>query len=145
MLTALSEVSNSTDAESGQTVLVLASVPTIPTDGSLLAAGDWLVVRHESGSWVPYKVSSISGLSVTLTANLGGKVLEGSQVFFMGAPGDHTNRQYAVAASETFGIACGEGSMLAAGSKNNSPVLVLSDNATNAGEMRWVAWDYAVV
>ena len=138
----LSEVKVDSDAAKDQAVDVLSAVPTA-TDGSLLATGDWMILQHEDGVWEAYKVASLSGLSVTLT-NLAKKVLKGTRAFFVGAPGDHTDRQYTVSASETLSPA-GEGAMVCAATKDDQPILVLSNNITNAGELKWLAWDYAVV
>lgn len=130
-----------TDAESGQAVINLNRLPQA-SDGSAIAANDWVVLRYEDGSWSEHMVSSLSGLAVTLSANLTAKVLSGSTVYFMGAPADHANRQFTCAASVTTQIVGSPTAPLAAGAAVGSPMVVHSNNATNAGTLTWLSFAY---
>lgn len=141
-LTVLTKTKTSTDAASGQATIPLASIPTA-ADGSALATGDWFVIQHEDGTWGEYLYSSISGLTVTLTTNLTGKVLKGATVFLMGAPADHPDRQYLVDVSDKITFYGGDARLCAASANADSePILVHSNNATVAGNLKWVAFTY---
>ena len=143
-LTAQSETTISTEAASGQAVIALTTIPTA-SDGSLLAANDFVIVQHEDGSWSDYVVSSISGLNVTLTGNLSKKVLKGSRVFFMGVIADHPDRQYTIAASTTLQISGGDVRLrCATANKDNEPILAHSANATVAGTLVWLGFTYGL-
>src|SRR6185436_1707042 len=102
-LNVLGSTTVSTDAASGQAVVAFTALPTAP-DGSLIAASDWVIMQQEDSSWVAAKVSSLSGLNVTMTANLAKKVKAGTTIFFMGAPADHSDRQFTVLASQTLNL-----------------------------------------
>lgn len=140
IMTTLADKTVSSDAAASQAVVSLNAIPVAP-DGSVLAANDFLVLQYEDGTWNAHKVSSLSGLDVTLTANLSKKVLKGTRAFFMGAPADHADRQFKVAASKdmTFAdAAVGVGSS----SRTGEPIMIQSDNATAAGNLRHVAYKY---
>ena len=143
MLTVLDTKSVASEAAASQAVVALNSIPTA-ADGSILAANDYLILQYEDGSWEPHLVSSLSGLNVTVSASFSKKILKGSTAYFMGAPGDHSNRQYTIDASQTFTIAGSTDRVCAAAATaKNQPILVHSNNATNAGILRWVAYSYA--
>lgn len=138
----LAKVAMSTDAASGQAVIALTQIPSAP-DGSLIAASDWVIVQHEDGVWTEYKVSSVSGLNITLTANLAKKVLKNTVVYFMGAPADHVDRQYTINASQTLSIYGGDVRVCIATALNdNEPILANCDNVTAAGKLQWLAYTY---
>lgn len=135
LMTTIDTVTASSDAASGQAVLPISRNPVTP-DGTLVAANDWFIVQHEDGTWNAYMVSSVSGLNITMTANLTGKVLAGSRVHFMGAPADHSLRQFTMKASTTYKFDAGDFRIrMATGSAKNTPILVHSNNATNAGTL----------
>ena len=141
-LNAVDEVSLTSDAASGQAVININKAPTAP-DGSVMANTDWFIVQHEDGNWEDYKISSVSGLAVTLTANLDKKVLTGSRAFFMGQPSDHSDRQFTIDASQTLTISGGDDrNCIGAAGANNQPIMFHSDNGTNAGIMRWLSYIY---
>lgn len=143
VMPSLADTIVTTDAASGQAVVAFGAIPTAP-DGSALAASDWVTLQHEDGSWAEYKVSSVSGLNVTLTANLSQKVKAGSRIFFHGAPADHATRQFLLVASTTLTIndvSCGAGSATRLG----EPVIVHSDNATAAGSLQMLAYRYVAL
>lgn len=140
MMTTIMTVKCASDAASGQAVLALDQMPVTP-DATIVAAGDWFVVQHEDGTWNAYKVSSVSGLNITMTGNFSGKVKAGSSVHFMGAPADHSLRQFTMKASTTTEFDAGDFRIRAAtGSAKNTPVLVHSNNATNAGTLYWLSY-----
>lgn len=142
VLTTVNTVSVASEAASGQAVVNISSVPTT-FDGSIVAANDWFVLQYEDGTWDAHIVNSISGKAVTFAANLSQKVLADSQAFFMGAPADHSDRQFTIDASQTLTIAGGDDRLgFGTGSSNGTPILVHSTNATNAGLLRWLAYYY---
>lgn len=142
VMVAMSEVAASSEAASGQAVVNLSSIPTA-FDGSILAANDFMIVQHEDGSWNEYKVSSLSGLAVTFSSNLTGKVLKSSRIFFMGAPADHTTRRFTMKASTITTLVGGDFRIhFGASTLPNQPLLVHSDNSTAAGTLTGLAYYY---
>lgn len=138
----LDQTSIASEAASGQAVIVASRVPTAP-DGSSLAAGDWVIVAHEDGVWTDYKVTSISGFNITLTANLAKKVLKDSALFFMGAPADHDGRAFTILASQTLSMYGADNKLCAATAMvDNQPILVHSNNITAAGYLQWLGYTY---
>lgn len=135
-------LSVTSDAASGQAVVPISSIPT-SFDGSILAANDWLVLQYEDGSWAAHLVSSLSGLNVTVSANLTAKVLKDSVAYFMGAPGDHTTRQFTTIASTSYDFIASDFRIRAATSPlPNQPILFHSNNATNAGTLHHMSYYY---
>lgn len=141
-MTTLQTLACASDALSGQAVIAFDSLPITP-DGTLIAASDWIIAQYEDGTWVPHKVSSLSGLNVTVSANLTQKILAGSKIHFMGAPADHSLRQMTMKASTTTDFLAGDFRVRAAtGSAKDTPILVHSNNATNAGTLYWLSYYY---
>lgn len=132
----------STDAAAAQAVVAFTALPTAP-DGSVIAAGDWVVLQQEDSTWVAHKVSSLSGLNVTMTANLAKKVKANTTVFFLGAPADHADRQYTVLASQTLNLVGSDTRLgLATAAADGQPILVHSNNVTAAGYLQWLGFTY---
>lgn len=140
-LTAVAVTTATEAAESGQAVLKLASLNYAP-DGSAVANTDYFVVQHSDGTYDAYLYSSASGLSVTMATNLSADVAAGATVWYMAAPGDHANRQYLTVASADFSATGSEKTRIATARANGEPILVHVDNATNAGNLKWVAYSY---
>lgn len=142
MMVAVDEVEVSSEAASGQAVVNMNRVPTAG-DGSVIANTDFFIIQYEDGSWAVHKVSSASGKAITMTANLSQAVLKGAKAFFMGAPGDHTDRIWTMKASTITVFDASDFRIRAAsGSYLNSPILVHSDNATNAGTLYYLSYYY---
>lgn len=130
-----------TDAATGQAVLAFAAIPTAP-DGSILAAGDWVAVQYPDLSWGEYKVSSVSGLNITMTANFAAVIRANTTIYYFGAPGDHANRQVSLVASvEQSGPASGYSATTPA---IGQPILVHADNITAAGTLRFLNYSYTL-
>lgn len=131
-----------TDALSGQAVVTLNGLP-VTDDGTLIAANDYITLQYEDGSWDKHIVSSLSGNSVTVTANFTQKVKAGTTCFFHGAPADHSSRQVTVPANGTLQFN-GEGDKVvsATGRAAGEPLIVHSSNATNAGTMHWLSYHF---
>lgn len=141
-LVAIDEVAVSSEAASGQAVVNINRVPT-SADGSVIANTDFFVLQHEAGDWAVYKVSSASGLAITMTANLSQKVLKSSRAFFMGQPSDHSLRQFTMLASKVTTFIGADFRVRACTSAlPDSPILVHSDNATAAGYLTGPAYYY---
>ena len=142
IMPSIMSVSVSTDAASGQAVVSLSSNPTA-FDGSIIAASDFISFQNEDLSYSFGKVSSIAGLNVTLTANLTKKVLKGAVVWFHGAPGDHTDRQFTMKASTLNTFPGGDFRVHAcAALDKGQPILVNVDNITAAGIWTYLAFYY---
>lgn len=134
--------SASSDAASGQAVINLTSAPTA-FDGTIIAANDYISFPYEDGTYGYGKVSSVSGLAITLTANLSKKVLKGSPVWFHGAASDHTDRQFTMKASAVTTFNSGDFRIRAAAAYDKGqPILVYVDNITAAGVWQYLSFYY---
>lgn len=130
------------EAAAGQKVMVLPSNPTMP-DGTPLAASDFVAWVDENGNTQADLVASVSNLNYTLTSNLPSKVLKGSSVFILGAPGtEHTDRQLDLLAAASLKEQKFGPGVLAMSQGNNQPMLIYSNNATTAGTINHVGVEY---
>lgn len=139
MMTAQAESIVATDLAAAGTVLSVGDNPAL-WDGVVSAASDWVILQYEDLSWNAHKISSVSGKALTISA-VGKKVLANTKVFFMGAPADHSARQFQTVASTLFTFPGGEFRQRAAtSSKKASPILFHSPNTTNAGSSQYLAF-----
>lgn len=141
MMMVTSSTTVATDAASGQAVVNMSGTLT-DASGGAVAASDFLVLQYESGVWEAHKVSSVSGLAITVTANLTAKIKAGSIAYCMGAPADHAARQFTMKASTTTDFIASDNRVQAARSVEGNPILVHSNNATNAGTLYWLSYYY---
>lgn len=134
------------DAASGQAVVIMKEIPADPA-GTVMASGDIFLLKHStSGLYTPYVVSSVSGLSVTMTANLSQQVLADTKAYYLGAPGDYAGgTQFLFATSTTRDIGGGdERRVVATAMENDHPILFHSDNSTNAGFLEYLQYGYTL-
>jgi hypothetical protein len=140
-----------TDA-SGTTLELARNDPGKATDGTTiaLAADDWIAYRTRSGALEARKISSITGTTVTVTAT-GEEVEVGAEVWaFYGSLDIHASESFDVAASDTVSydnlhIQCGVPAQRgkdAPVSGSGMPMLVWSDNVTNAGKLDYVQYEW---
>ena len=140
-----------TDA-SGTTLELARNDPGKATDGTTiaLAADDWIAYRTRSGALEARKISSITGTTVTITAT-GEEVEVGAEVWaFYGSLDIHASESFDVAASDTVSydnlhIQCGvpaQRGKEAPVSGSGMPMLVWSDNVTNAGKLDYVQYEW---
>lgn len=114
-----------------------------------IAAGDWLVVALDDGTFHLGKVLSVASLAITLTANLPSAAAVGRTVWMLGAPGDHTagtptaGSQFPAAAS-VLNSFVDAASGICVSNEQNSPLAVHSNNATNAGTFELIAGNYTL-
>ncbi len=127
------------DANSGQAVINVDTIPTNPFDSGILAGSDWVSFKYEDGTWEHTTVSSVSAAAITLVANLSRNVDANTKIYYHFAPADHTNRRITAAASATLNIA--NGNVCTAPTKSQ-PIIVHSDNATVAGTLVKVGYTY---
>jgi hypothetical protein len=130
-------------AESGQAVLKVNKLNTDPSGGAV-ANTDWFSVQHEDGTYGEYKVSSVSGFAITFTGNLSKDVLTKARVFYHAAPADHaTNRAFLTTASVDNTLpGDGQRAQACISTQKDHPILVVSNNATNAGNLRMLSFSY---
>lgn len=144
MMPALDSAKVATEAAVSATTLTVDD-QLVGLDGGVIAAADWIVVQLEDGTWVTATVSSVSGNIITVAAAFSAtkKVLKNSKVYFMGAPADHTDRQFVLTASTSTEF-IGSDLRVCSGTAamNDEPLLVHVDNITAAGNLRWVAYVY---
>lgn len=142
MMVVLAEVTVISEAAASQAVVSLSAIPTA-ADGSILAANDYLILQYEDGSWNAHLVSSLSGTAVTVGTSFSQKIPKSSRAFFMGAPADHTSRQFLTIASTAYDFVASDFRIRAATSAlPNQPILVHSNNATNAGNLHHLSYYY---
>lgn len=132
-------------AAAAQAVINLTADPG-PT-GNLIQANDLLAIRETDGVTRLYIVSSVATLAITLTTNLVAGVANLASVWNFGILGDtdpitgraHPTLRGIVLVTTTYEDR--EGGVIA-GHEVDSPVLVDSDNATNAGVLEQLSWSY---
>lgn len=132
-------------AAAGQAVINLTADPGV--SGNLIAANDLLAIRETDGVTRLYTVSSVSGLAITLTGNLTAGAAAGAAVWNFGILGDtdpvtgaaHPTLVGTASATSTFEDR--EGGVIA-GHLTDAPILVDSNNATNAGTIQQLSWSY---
>lgn len=166
MMPALARTFVMADALGAGTVVSVQALPTYP-DGTLPAAGDFIVVQHDNGDWRSHEIGSISGFSITVTAAFPAVAAGGGisaprtgsfvqplhlppipltgQLFFMGAAADHPDKQFAMTAANSppndlYNSTGGWCKSLL----NGDPILMHSNNATNAGVLTF-SYEYEVV
>jgi hypothetical protein len=119
----------------------------LATGANAIAAGDWLIIKSRAtGILYPVKVSSVSSLAITLTANVPYAFAVGDPVYFYGIAADIepetglAHPAYALAASTTVTVSNSTGNGLAASSRMGEPVLLFIDNVTAQGTVNQVNW-----
>jgi hypothetical protein len=135
-------------AAAAQSVIALTADPG--PSGNGIAANDWIAIRRAAdGITRLYQVSSVSGLNVTLTANLaaGLGLAKGDKVWMFGAVGDtdprtgnaHPGLNFPASTTTTYedrenGVCATLGT--------DEPILVQIDNATAASKLNQVSYGY---
>jgi hypothetical protein len=132
-----------------------ATVPSQAANNGI-AANDYVCVQLRDNTWHLSKVTSVSGLAVTLTTAIpnvtGGGVKSGSILFYFGASTDTVPQSGA--AHVAFTSVASARTDLLAGSRSGpsfksfnpgDPLLVYSANASNAGILSSVLGHYARV
>jgi len=129
----------STDVAVGATTVTLTRNPTAP-DGTIIAAGDYVVMQYADGSWNSFLISGLSGLVITIPATTQ-LIRANSAVFYFGAPADHASRNWTMPASTTYDFSAGDFRIRGATSAmNNQPILIVVNNITNAGTLHHTAY-----
>lgn len=132
------------NAAASQAVIVLSAQPQA---GNNVAAADYLAWEAPDGTVRFGKVSSATGLSITMTANLAVAVVAGAKVWFFGAITDlvpQTGEAHPIfsgVASVTTVYSDTSAGILATFGKYE-PILVHSGNATNAGFLEGISYVY---
>lgn len=136
----------------GQAVVNLRADPGVAAAyggiSNAIAANDFVAIRTASDDITRlYKVSSVSTLAVTMTANLAVAVVAGDKVWFFGAAGDTDGRTGSAhpallpTVSTTNTYTDREAGVVASIAKDE-PILVNSTNATAAGTLAQISWCY---
>lgn len=155
VLKTLGSTTLSAAAAGSQAVINLTADPGTGTPAGAIAANDFVCVQLDSGEFFLGKVSSVSTLAITLTANLPSAAAAGNAVWFFGAPGDHTSSQTTTKPNPAVGsqypatasilntwddVASGLHQTL----NQNEPLLVHSNNATAAGTFEQVTGSHTM-
>src|SRR5882672_1508726 len=144
------------DAAGGQAVIVLNADPGMysvvnskfRTADNAIAANDFVAFQYPDGTFASAVVSSVSGLNITLTANLGtGGLKQGAPVWFFGIQTDtnpydgKAHPLYDLYVTQTAGalkIGLDQGSAPFVQSYGqNNPLLLYNANATNASVLQY--------
>lgn len=137
----------SADAAASQAVINLTAEPG--PSGNTIAANDYVAIRQDNGAVIVAKVSSVSSLAVTLTANLSVAISAGASVWFFGVAGDTDPKttlvhpKFTGTASVTTSYSDDAGGVVASHAKDE-PILVQSNNATNAGVIEQVSYTHTL-
>lgn len=140
-------------AAAGDSTITVASTSPITSDFSsateTLAANDWIAIQSTDGTYELAKVSSVSSLTITLTATLAKAVSSGATVyaFYELARAATAAGRPAIlfypTASTLSSIGCEDhASAIVDGVARGAPVMVHSDNATAAGYIQALAGAY---
>lgn len=151
---ALASTTLSAAAAGSQAVINITADSGVTPPGAI-AAGDFVCVQLDSGQYHLGKVSSVSTLAITLTANLPSAAAAGSKVWFLGAVGDHTSSQTANKPNPIKGsqFPCTASVLNDWGDyasgicqtlNQEEPLLVHSNNATAAGTFEQVSAAYTL-
>ena len=136
----------------GQAVLNLMADPGAPAYGGgtdALVANDFIAVRESDGITRLYKISSVSTLAFTLTANLAVGTLGGESVWHLGVPGDtdgrtgNTNPAFKSVAS-TLTTFTDTVTGVVASIANDEPILISSNNITATGTLNQLTWAFTI-
>lgn len=123
------------DAAAGATTWIVNDMPHDAANG-VVASGDYWLVEHGDGTLGTYVTSSISGNTVTSGA-LSKMIAIGAKAWYMGAAGDANGTQFTISASKDRALPASGGgdfrNLLARSTEKNEPLLIYSNNATNAG------------
>ena len=139
MMVPLDKTQVATDAAAGQAVIKLKKA-VADAGGTKIAANDYIVVKDEAGIFGVYKVSSVSGTSVTIATSIGSadgsgfvnKILADSAVWFYGTAADHSKRAFTMKASTVTTLPDAINGWCTSPGKFE-PVVIHSDNSTAAG------------
>lgn len=114
-----------------------------------IAANDFIAIRHSAdGVTRLYKVSSVSTLAITLTANLTVAVAAGDKVWFFGITTDTDGRTGSAHPALKGGAASGDVTFtdrdagVIASVAKDEPILFNSNNATGAGTLKQIGYCY---
>ena len=122
-------------AATGQAVINLTADP-----GSI-AANDYVVVVDNDGVQHLRKVSSVSVLAITLTANVPSALSAGNKVYFLGIIGDTGHLQLSPGTGATTEYSDDMVGVCETNAKGE-PLVINSGNATNAGIIDLLTWGY---
>lgn len=147
LLRSLGTTTVASTAAAGQAVVNLTAQPT---SGNDVAANDYLAIRRAAdGITRLYKVSSVSTLAITMTANLGtgAGLAAGDKVWHFGISSDtdprtgaaHETLRGVVSATSTYSE---DSSGVIASIGTDEPIMVQSNNATATGFLEQVSYSY---
>lgn len=132
-------------AKAGQQVIEIGNGSVLnPTDNTAIAANDWIVVRNEINQWQGYRINGISTNTITIDKSVGDADANGfvkaipldpggSTVFFMGAPADHSKRQYIIPSNPGQPVVYNPPNGIGTSPISGQPILVYSGNVTTDG------------
>lgn len=122
------------------------AVITLQADPGSIATHDHLAIKRPDGTWHHGIVQSVSGLDVTLTANVpAGGFASGARVIFYGVPGDtqHNDFKFDLNADTAVTWPAGGDGILCRSSGSDEPLILSINNVTHAGTLQHVQAHYS--
>jgi hypothetical protein len=122
-------------------------------DGNALAASDVVALPMDNGEWHVSAVSAWNATTKTITLTTaipsGRSVADGARIVSYGAPGDTYHARYqftggAGSAAVNFPAVSGSVMSLCKAPALNEPIILDSNNATNAGTVEYVNIGYSL-
>lgn len=130
-------------AAASQAVINLTADPG--PSGNGIAANDYLAIENDDGTVFLDTVSSVSSLAITMTTNLATALSAGQRVWFFGVAANTDPKL--LAAHTAFTLTASVTTTYSepvvgviASHEENEPILLQSNNATNAGTLEQVTW-----
>lgn len=147
VMRALGKTYTTADAAASQAVINIAANPG--PSGNALAGSDYVAYRTDEGTYILDTVSSISSLAVTLASSLSAALLAGAEVWMFGVAADtdptigeaHNSLRGLLNATTTYseelvGLFCSH--------NIDEPLLIQSDNASNAGVIEQINYSHTL-
>lgn len=129
-------------AAASQKDILCADAPTDPA-GNAAASGDHIAYQVSDGTWEFNTVASISTKTITLTNNIATALLDGAKVRIFGVVGDGQNFRFAAGAAGTSTFSNNQTIVKVDSTFEGDPVILQSDNATNAGFLLSAMFSYS--
>lgn len=152
MLKALGQTTLAVAAAASATSITISADPGTGSPSGNLANSDWICVELDDGSFFLSAISSLSTLTMTVGA-LPAAAAAGNRVWTFGVPGDHASSQTTAKPNPITGSSFlstasvmndwgDAGAGICQSLNQDEPMMVHSNNATNAGTIEQVSAAY---
>lgn len=156
-LTCLKPLAKTTVATAANASATSLIVTSAAFRGDTIAANDYIIVQHTDKSFGAYLVSAVATVTTLTIPALSAAAAAGCSVWILGATGEAEHAQFKPLAStlsrfqDSIGGLCASGYLTVSSgttykrSGNDDPLLVHSDNATNAGVFESISGYYGTL